>query len=799
MPRYASPIRTNAGLLFPFQRTLYRNAKTSKQGAGKDLIRYGADGAYEFENGMLAFFSSVGLTVEETAEAFNQLESVNRSAAGNAKVVHHMIIQSLYELSPEEQWAMLLHYCEQVFGSQDLPYSVCLHPPSEGGDQRNWHAHVVFSYRPMVRTDQAKWQIGRALRSDLDCPEGWTQMRFLLAEELNHTCEKHGINKRYTHLSYAASGMDYIPQAHLGAGLTAKVRRGEEVALNEQNHAVMARNSALQCVRELRRALQASIATVSEYVRKERDAVFAAIALPPANARDSATSIAIRGVSLPSWPQALPEDGDHREDLIPANDLGPSSELDTHFTPEVVAPKTPEPLREIDGDMVVSFDLEQTPPVRVPEALWNEQVEPEIVAHAAPVLPELLFVDAIDSPTWAVPFSTPILPGAPDGDHGQIVSSVWELDSLGLTPPMTPASLEDANSTIPDQEQLPTFVPPLLPHPIEPASVELEREAVSRRLVSDGLRQITQTLGGSTLGTSDTEQTLGFDGNAGLVPEPLDSGPASDAAFNFARIATAKPLLPELIASDFPQPKSVEDFSALNFPGILKRSEVNALAAESQFADPSGRSLERSVQTYEPRFTVSRVREDEDEEEVEQAAAESNALQEQGHGPVSMLKLLPMLEQQRHLLKEVGGGRILLPQNILDRIPVGSVELAGIELQRRLAALHARNCAELKSLASHVAEFPDQLNNNQGFWELDLNAPLAIRSVMRVWRANTKVQEALEHIARIPSNQNAPATVAQRKDGFLKRTTGGPLPPAGTKRKMSSQVNLLQSGPGFGD
>ena len=54
--------------------------------------------------------------------------------------------------------------------------------------------------------------------------------------------------KRYTHLSYAAIGMDYLPQVHLGAGLTAKVRRGEEVALNELNRLTVARNSALQCL-----------------------------------------------------------------------------------------------------------------------------------------------------------------------------------------------------------------------------------------------------------------------------------------------------------------------------------------------------------------------------------------------------------------------------------------------------------------------------------------------------------------------------------------------------------------------
>ena len=101
--------------------------------------------------------------------------------------------------------------------------------------------------------------------------------------------------KRYTHLSYAAIGMDYLPQVHLGAGLTAKVRRGEEVALNELNRLTVARNSALQCLREIRSVLQASAAAVSDYVRKERDAVVTTIAFPPAKSVQSATSIDIAG------------------------------------------------------------------------------------------------------------------------------------------------------------------------------------------------------------------------------------------------------------------------------------------------------------------------------------------------------------------------------------------------------------------------------------------------------------------------------------------------------------------------
>ena len=614
MPRYSTPVRTSDGLLFPFQRTVYRNAKTSKLGAAKDLVRYGAEGAHEFESGALAFFSSVGLTVEEAAEAFDQLERVNRSAAGNAKVVHHMIIQSLHELSPEKQWAMLLRYCEQVFSSQDLPYSVCLHPPSEDGDQRNWHAHVVFSYRPMVRTDQAEWQIGRALRSDLDCPEQWTRMRFLLAEELNHTCEMYGVNKRYTHLSYAAAGMDYIPQVHLGAGLIAKVRRGEKVAMNEQNHGAVARNSALQCVRELRRALQATVANVLEYVRKERDADLAAISVSRPGSMQSATSIDIRGITLPSTPELLSKHGGLREDVIPANDTEAVSGRSSNLPAEVIVPKLPDPLPVADSSIGTGFDLELFPPVKLPEPPSNPAIEPEIVAHTAPVVPQPLAADADVESVGIMPPKAPIVPADLSAGEEAEALSEWLLGPAGKAPPAIPAPVEDIDHLFSDRRQLPTFVTPRQPEPIKPVSDESGDRAVhSRSLASDRSPQLPHPLASEAQTPPECYELTTFDGSASRIVEPLDTRFASE----LANIGAAAPRLPE--GTDDAK-KMAGDFSSLNSSDLVAQSGPKMPGANLNLSAPPKPSLQES----EPRSRVGKQRQNEQEEETEQSPTESN-------------------------------------------------------------------------------------------------------------------------------------------------------------------------------
>ena len=241
----------------------------------------------------------MGETPEEIAEAFDQIEKVNRSAAKNAKAIHHMIFQSLHELSPEEQMALAIRYCEQTFAAQGLPYMLAMHAPDPDGDQRNWHFHITFSYRPVERTAEGEWSIDRFLRTDLDTPEGWKQMRFLLAEELNHTCELHGLTKRYTHLSYAASGLDYIPQEHLGPGLTAKVRRGETVARNVANHHHVATNEVRSAGRALRAALLAEVARCRTAASEKLDAVKLAAAVAASRPTINAVSV-LRGITVPA-------------------------------------------------------------------------------------------------------------------------------------------------------------------------------------------------------------------------------------------------------------------------------------------------------------------------------------------------------------------------------------------------------------------------------------------------------------------------------------------------------------------
>ncbi|MFL0669877.1 MAG: MobA/MobL family protein [Erythrobacter sp.] len=259
---YRLPFVTRDGRHFVFLRVRYYSARDCPPGHCVERAQYFIEGAFELSDGSFCFSSNLGETEDEILSGIDATEGVNRSPASNTKLMLHMIVQLEHGLTPEEQFATLKRYCEDVFGRQGLPYIVVLHPPSEEGDQRNWHAHIMFSFRPVMRTAPYEWEFGRHLRTDLDTPEQFGRLRKLWADHLNFACEKAGLDKRFTHLSYAAAGLDVVPRHHLGEALNAKVRRGERVELNEINKRIIRRNLFKRALREAGSAMTAVAAAL---------------------------------------------------------------------------------------------------------------------------------------------------------------------------------------------------------------------------------------------------------------------------------------------------------------------------------------------------------------------------------------------------------------------------------------------------------------------------------------------------------------------------------------------------------
>ena len=116
--------------------------------------------------------------------------------------------------------------------------------PPPDGDQRNWHCHVLWSYRPLERIGDHEWEVGEMLRTDLDNPQAMKLMREMFAAVMTNASFEAGQNQVWTAKSNADRGMPNEPQVHLGGADTNRARNGEHVADNEENHQRVLRSKA---------------------------------------------------------------------------------------------------------------------------------------------------------------------------------------------------------------------------------------------------------------------------------------------------------------------------------------------------------------------------------------------------------------------------------------------------------------------------------------------------------------------------------------------------------------------------
>ena len=254
LPRYNAVVFDSQKRRGVFMRVEYYGAKTSRPGVALRVGKYIFAGSALDEAGRPMFESNLGLSVEEALCGFDHLEQINRSAQKNAKVIFHTVLALDYRWSKEQQFQAAREWAEECFGKQGLPYAIALHAPDPDGDPRNWHAHVISSYRPMTRIGPNEWDVGEALRTDLDNPQSMQLLRENFARAMTRMSREAGQCERHTALSHAARGLPVEPQIHLGEGRTRKARAGEHVAANEENHSRVARSLRALASAELGKA-----------------------------------------------------------------------------------------------------------------------------------------------------------------------------------------------------------------------------------------------------------------------------------------------------------------------------------------------------------------------------------------------------------------------------------------------------------------------------------------------------------------------------------------------------------------
>lgn len=161
----------------------------------------------------------------------------------DAKVAREWELAIPVELSAGARIRLAVDFGRELVRRYSVAADVCIHAPSLGGDQRNWHAHILTTTRRMEGNELKEKT--RVLDSPLTSGKEVESMRKLWAEMANRELEQVCLEK-IDHRSLEEQGVLRVPTKHMGPAATQMERRGIRTERGNLN-----RNPGLEAGKEL--------------------------------------------------------------------------------------------------------------------------------------------------------------------------------------------------------------------------------------------------------------------------------------------------------------------------------------------------------------------------------------------------------------------------------------------------------------------------------------------------------------------------------------------------------------------
>lgn len=170
--------------------------------------------------------------LHEATDTRTAAAAEKEAATRKGRVCERFIIALPVEATPEQREALVRAFCEAI--TQGVAgYVAAIHDKS-GNDIKNPHAHIA-AFDVQVKTGgrgRPRSTIGMARKNAVEkTAELWADLHNRMMHGWGYSPESN-----ISHLSYAARGIDRIPQIHEGAAGRAIAERGEEGATKPEWH-----------------------------------------------------------------------------------------------------------------------------------------------------------------------------------------------------------------------------------------------------------------------------------------------------------------------------------------------------------------------------------------------------------------------------------------------------------------------------------------------------------------------------------------------------------------------------------
>jgi len=157
----------------------------------------------------------------------------------DATTAREILVALPHELTDEQRRELVEDFARRSLVSRGMIADYAIHRPSQDGDERNHHAHILATTRDLGPEGFGKknrdWH---EIKFVVDVREEWAK---IANEHLKrHAPEVAPISEK----TLAEQGIDRAPTTHNGPEVTAMERRGERTAKGETNRDIAAENLA---------------------------------------------------------------------------------------------------------------------------------------------------------------------------------------------------------------------------------------------------------------------------------------------------------------------------------------------------------------------------------------------------------------------------------------------------------------------------------------------------------------------------------------------------------------------------
>ena len=162
----------------------------------------------------------------------------------NSRVAREAVIALPHELNDQQRHEVVRQYAKTIMQRYGVACDYAIHRPAKGGDERNHHAHILFTTRRI--TAEGFGEKTRELDDKQQGAEEVTYLRQTWEQHCNAALATAQKVIRVDCRSLHAQGIQRLPEPKQGAIATRRERQGKSSHAGQERRAVKAYNGSLK-------------------------------------------------------------------------------------------------------------------------------------------------------------------------------------------------------------------------------------------------------------------------------------------------------------------------------------------------------------------------------------------------------------------------------------------------------------------------------------------------------------------------------------------------------------------------